>query len=393
MQQSVAVLHLLPTLSLGGAERYVAALVEGARERSVRPVVVAMHRGGPILERLRAAAVPTEVLGIQRAPIRRPLAAWRDARGLVARVLAIAREQRIDLIQTHLPDADWLGLWSGRKLRVPVIVTCHNPTLVPQERREGEWRTRLRRALQRRLYRRAAALVAVGGAVEKELLALPGVARARVHRIPSGFAPRPPLDPLQRDELRRRHAPLLRGGGARLLTVGRLVPNKGVDRLLAMLPRVLAARPDVRLLVVGDGPARTELEAQARGLGVAEHVEFLGERDDVFDLLALVDLFVTGTRYEGLGLAAAEALGQGVPVVGFRVAGVEEVVTDGSDGRLVPDGDVAAFADATLELLADPKRREAFGAAGRRSAARFDIARARERTEALYRALLRDQAP
>ena len=59
----------------------------------------------------------------------------------------------------------------------------------------------------------------------------------------------------------------------------------------------------------------------------------------------------------------------------------------------MPDGDVAAFADATLELLADPKRREAFGAAGRRSAARFDIVRARERTEALYRALLRDQAP
>ena len=384
------VLHLLPTLSMGGAELHVARLVAGWQAGPTRPLVVAMHRGGPVEAQLRAAGVPVEVLGIQRAPIRRPLAALRDARCLQAATLAAARRHGVALIQTHLSDADWLGLRVGRALRVPVVVTCHDPHLLPQERGAGDLRARLRRFLQARLWRRADAFIAVGAEVVREIAKVPGVDPARIHLVRSGFVSRPLPAAAQRAEWRARHAALVgEPGGELLLGVGRLVENKGFHHVIEAFASIASERPRARLLIAGDGPERTALAAQIERLGLAGRVVLLGMREDVGELLALADLFVTGTRYEGLGLAAAEALDQEVPVVGFRVSGIEEVVDHERTGLLVAHGDVAAFAAALRALLGDPERRRAFGRAGRPAAQRFEIARARAATLQLYEALLR----
>ncbi len=385
------VLHLLPTLSMGGAELHVARLVTGFEAGPTRPLVVAMHRGGPVEERLRAAHVPVEVLAIQRAPIRRPLAALRDARRLEQGTLAAARRHGVALVQTHLSDADWLGLRVGRQLRVPVVITCHDPHLLPQERGASDLRAKLRRFVQARLWRRADAFIAVGSEVVREIAKVPGVDPARIHLIRSGFESRPLPTLAQRAEWRRRHAALLGDADAVVVGVGRLVENKGFHHVLEAFARLLARRPRTRLLLAGDGPERPALETQIERLGLQGRALLLGMRNDVDSLLGLADLFVTGTRYEGLGLAAAEALDQEVPVVAFKVSGIEEVVDDGRTGLLVPHGDVAAFADALLVLLNDPARRRAFGVAGRPAAQRFEIARAREATLALYEALLRSR--
>ncbi|MBL8842052.1 MAG: glycosyltransferase [Planctomycetes bacterium] len=383
------VLHLLPTLSMGGAELHVARLLDGWQAGPTRPLVVAMHRGGPVEPRLRSAGVPVELLGIQRAPIRRPLAALRDARRLEAATLAAAERHGVALIQTHLSDADWLGLRVGRRLGVPVVITCHDPHLLPQERGAGELRARLRRFLQARLWRRAAAFIAVGAEVVRAIAKVPGVDPARIHLIRSGFVSRPLPSATQRAEWRVKHAALLEGADELLLGVGRLVENKGFHHVIDAFARLASERPRARLLIAGDGPERAALAAQVERLGLGGRVVLLGARDDVGELLALADLFVTGTRYEGLGLAAAEALDQEVPVVAFRVSGIEEVVDDERTGLLVAHGDLAAYADALRTLLADPARRRAFGQAGRPAAQRFEIARAREATLALYDELLR----
>lgn len=167
-----------------------------------------------------------------------------------------------------------------------------------------------------------------------------------------------------------------RGAGRRLLFTGRLARVKGVPVVLAALARLRARYPDIELSLAGDGPDRATLEAEARRLGVADRVRFLGYQssDQVRSLLQDTDVFVLPSFAEGVPVVLMEAMASGVPVVATRVAGVAELVEDGVSGFVVPPGDVDALARAVETLFADPALRERFGAAGRRMVEReFDV--------------------
>lgn len=154
-----------------------------------------------------------------------------------------------------------------------------------------------------------------------------------------------------------------------LLSVGALVERKGFDVIMRALPRVLAERPDARLLVAGAPPEReptdlaTELTRLADGLGVGHAVTLLGRRNDVPNLMAACDIFVLASRHEGQPGVVLEAMATGRPVVVTPAAasGVE----DGRTGVVVPQDDPRALADALVALLSDPSRRAALGAAAR----------------------------
>lgn len=392
MESPRVALQLLPTLAQGGAELYVHRLTRLQLDGPFRPVVCSMLRGGPTEALLRRDGVPTEVLGIERSSIRRPLAALLDWRRIFRGVLATARRHRADLIQTHLSDADWIGLMASRRLGIPVILTFHSSKLIPPERDPRELRARLRRGLQARYYPRADAMIAVGSEVRDSLLALPGVDPARVHLVPSAIELPEPTTPERRARARARHADLVGDAERILIAVGRAVASKGHDRLLRALPRILRGHPRTRLWIVGAGPESTALERQSAALELGGKALLLGSRQDVPELLAAADVFVTGTRREGLGLAVAEGLAAGLPAVAFRVSGVVDVVEHEQNGLLVPDDDLAAFAAAVERLLDDSDLRARLAAAGRRSAERFDIVHARARTEEIYRTVLAARA-
>jgi glycosyltransferase involved in cell wall biosynthesis len=143
-----------------------------------------------------------------------------------------------------------------------------------------------------------------------------------------------------------------------IVSVGRLSPEKGHDVLLrafARLPRTL----DARLVIAGDGPGRSGLEALAQSLAIAPRVRFAGFVPDPGSLLARAALFVSASRFEGLGNAMVEALAWGVPVVSTDAPyGPREILAGGALGRLVPVGDAAALADAieaSLQQSHDPE--------------------------------------
>jgi glycosyltransferase involved in cell wall biosynthesis len=392
MERDRVALQLLPTLNRGGAELYVHRLTRLQRGGPWTPAVCSMLRGGPVEQLLAESGVEHSVLGIERASIRRPWAAVRDWRRIRRGVRDYAREVGAGLIQTHLSDADWIGLSVGRELGVPVVLTFHSSKLIPPERDPRELRARLRTALQSRFYRRADALVAVGSDVRDSLLAFPGVHPDRVHLVPSAIEVPPRRSAEERAALRRRHAGLLGDADAVLVTVGRAVPSKAHHRLIRAMPRILARRPGARLWIIGDGPELPRLEAEVATHGLAGKVQLLGGRDDVAELLPCADLYVTGTEREGLGLAVAEGMAAELPAVGFRVSGIVDIVENGENGVLVPDGDLPAFAAAVVELLEDPARRARLGARGHTTAQRFDVRHVRERTEAIYDELLAARA-
>jgi glycosyltransferase involved in cell wall biosynthesis len=168
-------------------------------------------------------------------------------------------------------------------------------------------------------------------------------------------------------------------------TVANLSAKKDHSTLLAAIDLVRHDRPEVVLLLVGDGPLRNALEIQVINRGLEGIVRFLGERDDVAALLPALDLFALSSRYEGLPIALLEAMAAGIACVSTEVGGIPEALRDGVEGRLVPPGDAVALAAAIAAVLDDPVARTRFAGAGeQRVRERFSIDHAVRRTEAIY---------
>jgi glycosyltransferase involved in cell wall biosynthesis len=168
-------------------------------------------------------------------------------------------------------------------------------------------------------------------------------------------------------------------------TVANFTPKKDHAGLLAAIDQLRGRFGDVVLLLVGSGPLETELRAQVAERGLEAHVRFVGPRGDVPALLPALDVFVLGSRFEGLPISLLEAMAAEVACVATNVGGIPEVVTDRIDGRLVPPGQPQILARIIAEVLMDQELRTRMAVAGRqRVADEFSIDRAVRRTEELY---------
>ena len=157
-------------------------------------------------------------------------------------------------------------------------------------------------------------------------------------------------------------------------SVGRLIERKGHHDLVAAWPQIRSLYPDTHLILVGDGPRRKALRRRVRTMGCSESVHFLGVRDDVPRLLALMDVFVLPSYFEGLPGALQEAMAAGIPIVATDVTGNDELVTHEETGVMVPSDDPAAIGNAIDSLLADPVWAESLGrAASREASERFSL--------------------
>lgn len=327
-----------------------------------------------------ALAAEVEAAG---APVR-CFGARSNAR-LLASVPSVARwlrEERADLVHAHLPLAGVAARLAGRLAGVPVVYTEHN-----LQERYHPWTRRANRLTWRLQDRAIAVSEEVAESIRRHLGEWVPLSVVR-----NGIeVARPAPSPERLAEVRRRldlpqQAPVVG-------TVAVLRAQKRLDLWLETARRVVAERPEVRFVVVGDGPLRSDLEAEAARLGITSSVRFAGLQDDVPPFLALFDLFLLSSEFEGLPLALLEAMAAGVPVVATSVGGIPEVIATDRDGVLVPFGDPEALAESVFGLLADPQRRERLAAAARRRVAEeFGVARMARELEAIYREVVHGKA-
>jgi glycosyltransferase involved in cell wall biosynthesis len=173
--------------------------------------------------------------------------------------------------------------------------------------------------------------------------------------------------------------------------IGRLTEQKGVEYLLDAAALLLSRRILHRLVIVGDGPLRPQLEAKAASLNLT-NVTFVGYRRDISGLLQSFDLFVLPSLWEGLPVSLLEAMASGCPVVASRVGGSEEAVLDGTTGYLVAPRDVEALADRMAKLMAAPALREQMRIAAKlRVREHFSASAMVEQTACVYNEILAER--
>jgi len=166
------------------------------------------------------------------------------------------------------------------------------------------------------------------------------------------------------------------------VAAGRLSDQKNFAALVDAAARLVPEFPALRVVIGGEGELRPDLEAQIRARGLEEVVALPGNLEDLQDLMAAADLLAMPSRYEGLPLVLLEAMAAGLPVVGTRIPGIAEVVTDGVEGSLVAADDGGELARALGELLGDESRRRRCGEAARAKVTReYDFSRVLTRLE------------
>jgi phosphatidylinositol alpha-mannosyltransferase len=348
--------------------------VPGGVQSHVRHLAAALRAQGDEVVVLGPGATDDEVDlgGSVRIPFNGSVAPVGLAPAVPRAVGRALREVAADVVHVHEPLVPWIGLAATRASPVPVVGTFHawsdTARLYRLARRGG-----------RGVLRRLAATIAVSEAAAGYHAAALGVPEGTFTVVPNGvevarFTGAEPLADL--------HDPR----SPTLLFVGRLEQRKGLEPLIRAFTRLKTDRPDLRLLVVGEGPERERCEALLPAR-LRSDVRFLGRVDEATlpGCFTAADLFVSpALGGESFGIVLLEAMAAGRPVVASDIRGYRSVLRDGVQGRLVAPGDDAALAGAISVLLDNPSLRAAMASEGRTTVASYDWPVIATRLRAIY---------
>lgn len=372
--ESIRVCHVAMGDLWAGAEVHLATLVGDLITRTNVEVSVVIFNDGKLAHELSKRGVPVIIF---------PEIKW-SARVILRELVALCRRHQFHVLHTHKYKDNILGTLAAWRAGIPVVVrTVHGasePFRGMQAGRIAAYEVLDRIALSKGADRIVAVSSNLAGNLRK------AYGDKKVVQIHNGID-------LQRTTLRP-------AGETKALlgipedhyvigTVGRIMPVKGHKYLLRCAQLLLRNRRDIQVVIVGDGPLQYELAQLASELGVERNVHFLGHRDDIDDLIRVMDIFVLPSLHEGIPMVVLEAMALARPIVASKVGGIPEVVHDGMQGLLVAPADPNALAQACMKLLEDRDLANRFGEAARiRVQQEFSAEAMGARTYQLYRELV-----
>lgn len=340
----IRILYIIGQLEPNGAEWQLVRLLDGLDKASFRCYVCSLW---PVLD----LAPEVERAGAIIVPI---FKRWRLDVSVSFRLARFIRKEKIDIVHCFLPTANAWGRVGGILAGVKVVVS---------ERNVEDWKPWYWLWLDRLLARYTSMILTNAEAIKRFVVSSTKIEPDRVRVIYNSVNPArfSSVDPIAlRSELGIMPE-------ARVITsIGRLEEQKDFRTFLAAcaMVRERTGSLPIKILIVGQGSLRKELERLAQALGIAGETVFLGWRKDIEIVLAITDIFVLTSIREGLPNVILEAMAAGKPVVASYVGGIPEVVTDGVTGFVVPARNASGFAEAIGRLLNDPDLAAAMGRRG-----------------------------
>jgi glycosyltransferase involved in cell wall biosynthesis len=368
----IQILYILPLGGIGGAEKFVLSLCRHHDRSRFEVKVCVLFSRGPVSEEISSLGHEVIYLDMPHGfdVIR------------ARRLIPIIRGRKIDVVNIHgqNPLAKLCAVLS----RCPVLIhTDHGTTLGSPTRRKR--RVVFMNRLLTPFFHR---FVAISKGMRQSLVRRERVPEEEITLIYNGIDVETFSLPRGRGDALRQ-ALSLPAGVPVLGTIGRLSPEKQIPLLFRSLSHLKEEGIAFVSLIVGDGPQRDELEALSKDMGLESVVRFLGNRDDVPDLLEIMDLFLFPSGGEAFSIVLLEVMAKALPIVAFEVEGVNEAVVSGETGLLVPFGDVEGFAKGVRSLLESPALlRRMGGTALDRVKSNFDLRDTVRKTETMYQELL-----
>jgi glycosyltransferase involved in cell wall biosynthesis len=357
------VLHLQKVAGISGSEAHLLSLLPRLKERGwdIRFMMLHEHEPGAwdFARELRARGIPLDSI---------PLAADVDPIAFL-RLAAYLARMRPRILHTHLVHADVYGQVTGALTGVPVRVSTKHGF---NEFRENRGFALGDRAIASLAHRH----IAISRGLARYLEEVEGFDGSSFEIVHYGIEPDGSPEPY-------------RGGGPRLLCVGRLIPIKGHIVLFRAFAEARRRVPSLRLDIAGRGPLEPALRALAKELEIEDAVHFLGYVVPVQRAIEEAAIVVVPSMGEGFGMVALEAMERARPVIAAEIGGLGELVEEGVTGLLVPPGEAEPLAEAIVRLGSDLALAGEMGEAGRRRAlGQFLQERCTDRTELLYEASL-----
>lgn len=369
----IRVAHLFPDLADGGGQRLALAWVPALRSSGFDIELGYLQPNDELASAFQAVDCPTTLL---------PHVPGHGLR-TIDRIRRFLRDRDIDLVHTHATIDKVFGHPAAVLARVPVV--CHIHAMPPEAAVDAQ----VSASTSPRDLRSAAIHVVRHSwdrmAVNRYIAVSDAVAQAFRSRLPAQ------VDTIHNgiDVEKFQPAEIFPSTRRTVLHVGRLAAAKRQDLLITAFALVAHNHDDVDLVIVGDGPLRSDLERHARDLGVGDRVRFLGRLADIRGAMVSSTVFAFPSRNEGFGLAVAEAMACGVPVVAARLPALEEIIQDGDSGILVRPDDADALAAGIVRYLDDPAFAREIAERGRlRILENFTLDRQIEQIAAVYRSVL-----
>lgn len=300
-------------------------------------------------------------------------------------LLKVIDRHHSDILHLHGYGATTFGRMAGAMRRLPVVLHEHaNLTDTP-------W---FQKVADRLLAPATDLAIAVSKSTADFVIDARQMPAERVKIVYLGVPLEEFSRPRSHDELAQARREIgVRDGETAVGTVTRLHESKGNAYLVDAAALVLKERPNARFFLVGEGPLRPDLEAQAAALGLGDRFVFHGFARDVAAVVSAFDMTVFPSLWEGTPLTVFEALAMGKPIVATDADGLLDVLTDQRDALIVPKRDAAALARAIIRLADDPALRESLGGEARVTSRQYDIAMFVRKMEHLYELLHRVSRP
>ncbi len=387
--------QMVGSLRMGGAEHLAVQIANARAAAGDRSHLYILDGPGPLSAKISPDVIVRHFE--QRvAPPSQPWRCFKSVRDGYRSLLDTLAADGIDVLQTHLPGANFWGLLLSVAGRRTVIPTVHSNREFDYGEAVSLPRAQGRRWAYRSMLSRCAAVVAVSENVREALLAelsMRGQCPERLVVVPNGVPVPEPLSAAERAVIRARYdcAP----DDFLILAAGRHCELKNYEALIDVIGLLRDRGRNVRLVLAGEGPLTTGYRERLASLGLGDRVYLPGNLDDLPQVMQAADGFVISSRWEGLSMVMLEAMACGLPVVGTRVPGVEDLIDDGVSGLLAAPDDVEDLVRAVSGLIDDPALRERCLVAGREQVVRdYSIDRvSRDLGELYQRTLVRDVTP